>query len=638
MAIGSSSTSPACSQQVPESVGTACADSRHGAHPDMPIVLRRPDSLSPPDVIIVQSASTAIDTISTSSSSPSGTSSATKKMFQKRKSGPEERTLHHPSGALHKRSRHASPREATLLADRLRPRILDEFVGQTHLTGPNTLLFSGDGELATENVIFWGPPGCGKTTLARILSGFTDATFKEVSAAISTVNDVCAIFEEARDELQSTGRRTIVFLDEIHRFSRSHQDAFIPFIERGFVQIIGATTENPSFELNRALLHLCRVHVLERLTDADVVKIVERAVVWAAPPAADDDSDTSSAQLRPPSSPKGAPSTSSPQAEPPDLTTQPVDTSGSLPPSPVYPQLTPRVKAAIASLSSGDARTALSLLELVLLAPRTTPESALLDTLRRSVSTSYDRTGDAHYDRISALHKSVRGSQPDAALYWLARMLEAGEDPVYIARRMAVCASEDIGMADRRALPLAGLPSPHSYAMAALQACQMVGMPGCRAQLAELVAYLAEAPKSTRAYQAYNRAEKLAKRDPTLLVPVAMRDMLVGVADVLGCGEGYKYPPEYMHPVTNEYLPRQLHGEVILRREGDLGDKLWDEAALRTWEEVENGGREWVGRPQSRPHSPNDTTRSTSEGISGPYVTRAPAAAVHGGDLDELII
>ncbi|KAI9452376.1 P-loop containing nucleoside triphosphate hydrolase protein [Lactarius psammicola] len=491
----------------------------------------------------MQSTSTAIDGISAPSSPSSGTSSATQKMSQKRKSEPEETTLHHPCGAMLKRSRqmgHAHPGEATLLADRLRPRILDEFVGQTHLTsGRNTHLFSGDGELTTENIIFWGPPGCGKTTLARILSGFTDASFKEVSATISTVNEVCSIFEEARDELQSTGRRTIVFLDEIHRFSRSHQDAFIPFIERGFVQIIGATTENPSFELNWALLHLCRVDVLERLTDADVVEIVERAVERAVPPIANDDNGTSSAQFRLPSSPKNASSTraSSPQ--------------------------------------------------LVLLAPQTAPESALLDSLRRSVSTSYDRAGDARYDLISVLHKSVRGSQPDAALYWLARMLEAGENPVYVARRMAVCASEDIGMADRRALPLA---------MAALQTCQMVGMPGCRAQLAELVAYLAEAPKSTRAYEGYNRAEKLVQRDPTLFVPVAMRDVPVGVMDALECGEGYKYPPEYMHPVTNEYLPRQLHGEVILRREGDLGDKLWDEDALRRWEEVENDGREWVGR------------------------------------------
>ncbi|KAI9441904.1 P-loop containing nucleoside triphosphate hydrolase protein [Lactarius indigo] len=548
-------------------------------------------------------ASTAIDVSAPSSSttSPSGTSSVTqKKMFQKRKTEPDETAIHHPCEARLKRSRHV---QATL-ADRLRPHTLDEFVGQTHLRGPNTLLFSGDGELTTENIIFWGPPGCGKTTLARILSGYTDATFKEVSATISTVNEVCAIFEEARDELQSTGRRTIVFLDEIHRFSRSQQDAFIPFIERGFVQIIGATTENPSFELNRALLHLCRVHVLECLTDADIVEIIERAVA----PSADHDSDTSG-QLRPSPSPKDA---SSPQAQPL------VDTSESSSPlsspSPAYPQLTHRIKTTIASLSSGDARTALSLLELVLLAPQTAPESALLDSLRRSVSTSYDRTGDARYDHISALHKSVRGSQPDAALYWLARMLEAGEDPVYIARRMTVCASEDIGMADRRALPLASPPYPLTHS-----SCQMVGMPGCRAQLAELVAYLAEAPKSTRSYQGYNRAEKLAKRDPTLLVPVAMRDVPVGVTDALECDEGYKYPPEYMHPVTNEYLPQQLRGEVILRREGDLGDKLWDEEALRRWEEVENGGREWVGRPHSSPHPSNDTTaRPASESTSRP--------------------
>ncbi|KAF8267672.1 DNA polymerase III, clamp loader complex, gamma/delta/delta subunit [Lactarius quietus] len=393
--------------------------------------------------------------------------------------------------------------EADLLADRLRPRTLDEFVGQTHLTGPqHSARSSGYGELTTKNIIFW--------------------------------------------------------------------DKFIPFFERGFVQIIGATTENPSFELNRALIHL--LHILQRLTDADVFEIFERAVLQAATPNAGDDSDAAPAQLLTPSYPEDAypTHTSSPPLE---------DTSrpSSPPPSPppIYPQLTRRVKASITSLSSGDARTALSLLELVLHTPQTTPESALLDSLRRSVSTSYDRTGDSHYDLISALHKSVRGSQPDAALYWLARMLEAGETPVYVARRMVVCASEDIG------------------AMAALQACQMVGMPGCGAQLAETVAYLAEAPKSTCSYEAYNRAEKLAKRDLTLSVPLVMR-----VMEVLEC-EAYMYPPEYRHPVKNEYLPRRLHGEVILRREGDLGDKLWNEDALRRWEDVENGGQEWVGRPHA---------------------------------------
>jgi len=269
----------------------------------------------------------------------------------------------------------------------------------------------------------------------------------------------------------------------------------------------------------------------------------------------------------------------------PDSATQSLKDTAS--PSPPYPQLTHRVTTTIASLSSGDARTALSLLELVLNSAPTTSESALLESLRRSVSTSYDRAGDDHYDLISVLHKSVRGSQPSAALYWLARMLEAGEDPVYIARRMTVCASEDIGIADRGALPLA---------MAALQTCQNVGMPECRVPLAELVTYLAEAPKSTRAYEGYNRAERLVKRDPTLLVPIAMRNMPVGVMEAIGNSEAYKYHPEYIHPVTNEYLPSRVQGEIILREEGDISDKLWDEDALRRWEEVENGGLEWTGR------------------------------------------
>ncbi|KAH9969947.1 P-loop containing nucleoside triphosphate hydrolase protein [Russula compacta] len=462
---------------------------------------------------------------------------------------------------------HVQLQDAAPLADKLRPKTLEQIVGQVHLTGPNTLLFDANGGVTTENIIFWGPPGCGKTTMARVFASRADASFKEVSATITTANEVRAIFEEARDELQLTGRRTIVFLDEIHRFTRPQQDIFIPCIEHGFAQIIGATTENPSFELNRALLNLCRICVLERLTDEEIIEIIDRAVAHINPPAPGD-SDTSTS------------------AQPPESIPQSVtDTESSLPPQ--YPQLTRRVTTTIASLSSGDARTALSLLELVLLSAPTTSESALVESLRRSVSTSYDRAGDAHYDLISALHKSVRGSQPGAALYWLARMLEAGEDPLYIARRMTVCASEDIGMADRGALPLA---------VAALQTCQTVGMPGCRVPLAELVTYLAKAPKSTRAYEGYNRAERLVKRDPTLLVPIAMCDMPAGAMEAIGSDEAYKYPPEYIHPVTNEYLPSGIRGEIILRKEGDLSDKLWDEDALKRWEEVENQGREWTGR------------------------------------------
>jgi len=309
--------------------------------------------------------------------------------------------------------------------------------------------------------------------------------------------------------------------------------------------------------------------VFERLTDEDIIKVIDRAVTRITVPIPSD----------------GRTSSLESSVQSPDSATQSLRDTASL--SPPYPQLTCRVTTTIASLSSGDARTALSLLELVLNSAPTTSEAVLLESLRRSVSTSYDRAGDDHYDLISVLHKSVRGSQPDAALYWLARMLEAGEDPVYIARRMTVCASEDIGMADRGALPLA---------IAALQTCQNIGMPGCRVPLAELVTYLASAPKSTRAYEGYNRAEKLVKRDPTLLVPIAMRNIPVGAMEAIGNSEIYKYHPEYMHPVTNEYLPSRLQGEIILRKEGDLSDKLWDEDALKRWEEVENSELEWTGR------------------------------------------
>jgi len=241
----------------------------------------------------------------------------------------------------------------------------------------------------------------------------------------------------------------------------------------------------------------------------------------------------------------------------------------------------------MASLSAGDARTALSLLEQVLLAPAETPESALLDSMKRSVATSYDRTSDVRYDLVSALQKSIRGSQGGAALYWLARMLEADEDPMYIARRLVVCASEDIGMADPHALPLA---------MAALQACQAIGMPECRINLAHVVTYLSEAPKSTRALEAYNRACELAKKEMTLSVPNSMRNAPTRLMKELGYGEDYKYQPQYAHPVTNAYLPPQIRGEMVLCKENDSTEKKWDEDALRQWEEIENGGQAWAGR------------------------------------------
>ncbi|KAG1732196.1 DNA polymerase III, clamp loader complex, gamma/delta/delta subunit [Suillus paluster] len=394
-------------------------------------------------------------------------------------------------------------KSAIPLAERLRPQSLDEFFGQKHLTGPDSLLMNMLDSGIIGSLILWGPPGCGKTTLARLLARHVDCNFRELSATSSGTNDVRA-------------------------------DIFLPFIEQGQIQMIGATTENPSFKLTSALLSRCRVLVLERLTDDDIRDIIATAIV----------------------------------------------------PFPSYPQLTNSIISSIVSLSTGDARTALSLLEAY------RDEHTLLTSLRRSVSASYDRVGDSHFDMISALHKSVRGSHGSAAMYWLARMLTAGEDPLYIARRLVVCASEDIGLADTHALPLA---------MAALQACQVIGMPECRINLAHCVAYLSEAPKSTRAYEAYKRAEEAAKLDLTMPVPVAVRNAPTALMKELGYSEGYKYNPDFRHPVHNDYLPIAFRGDKFLKEASDMSDKVWNEQELLRWEQEENGGRLWEGR-SSVPH------------------------------------
>ncbi|OAX31771.1 P-loop containing nucleoside triphosphate hydrolase protein [Rhizopogon vinicolor AM-OR11-026] len=474
---------------------------------------------------------------------------------------------------------------AVPLAERLRPQCLEDFFGQKHLTGPDSLLMNMLNNGIIGSLIFWGPPGCGKTTLARLLAQRVDCNFKELSATSSGMNDVRAVFEEAKASLALTGRGTILFLDEVHRFNKTQQDIFLPFIEKGQIQMIGATTENPSFKLTGALLSRCRVLVLERLTDNDIRDIifgaVERVLVSAPREETSEGATTST--------PVGTePSTSQKflsQSESSHASTS-CDRS-SLP----YPQLTDHIMASIVSLSTGDARTALSLLELALAAKPDMDEHVLLTSLRRSVSASYDRTGDSHYDTNSALHKSIRGNHGSAAMYWLARMLTAGEDPLYIARRLVVCASEDIGLADRHALPLA---------MAALQACQVIGMPECRINLAHCVAYLSEAPKCTRAYEAYNRAEEAAKLDMTAPVPVAVRNAPTALMKELGYSEGYSYNPSFLHPVHNDYLPITFRGDTFLKEVGDLSDKVWDEQELLLWEREDNGGRPWEGRSSAQ--------------------------------------
>ncbi|KAF9518263.1 hypothetical protein BS47DRAFT_1375407 [Hydnum rufescens UP504] len=452
---------------------------------------------------------------------------------------------------------------AAPLADRMRPHTLDDFVGHEAVIGKGSLLRGLIDSGSAGSLVLWGPPGSGrsswKTSLARIIARSTGSTIKELSATSSGTADVRALFEEAKNTLQLTGKRTVMFVDEIQRFNKAQQDLFLPYVEKGWVQLLAATTENPSFKVVGALLSRCRVLVLERLTDNDVLQILKSAACRAA---AVPDLECTGAHLA-----------------------------------------TPEVLDRIVSLSLGDARTALNLLELVLKAPTTSSMDGIITTLKKTCMSRYDRSGDDRYDMISTLHKSVRNSDGSAAMYWLARMLTAGEDPLYVARRLIVIASEDVGLADPHALPLA---------TATYMACQNIGMPECRINLAHCAAYLAEAPKSTRAYEAYNRAEEAAKADPTVPVPLSMRNAPTSLMKDLGYGTSYAYNPDYAHPVTNECLPQPLLqglrggregredtdavNHLLLRKEGDLQGKVWDDAKLRQWEVERNGGLPWSGR------------------------------------------
>lgn len=390
--------------------------------------------------------------------------------------------------SLFEASEEANRREAQPLPARMRPRSLADFVGQQHFLGEGKLLRRLLKSDRLGSVIFYGPPGTGKTTLARLLASETRSTFRQISAVMSGVKELREVLADARDRLEAEGRKTLLFVDEIHRFNKAQQDVLLPDVEEGIVILVGATTENPFFTINSALVSRSRVFQFQPLSTDEIKGLLRRAL-------ADRDRGLGRYDVR--------------------MHDDALDF--------------------LAEVSDGDARRALSALEIGILSADQSPIEFTRQLAAESVqrkAIQYDRQGDAHYDSISALIKSIRGSDPDAAIYWLARMLEAGEDVRFLARRLVILASEDVGNADPAALPLA---------VAAAQACELVGLPECQLNLAQAVTYLACAPKSNAATIAIGEARRDVNEGQLLPVPVHLRDSHYGGAKRLGHGEGYQY-------------------------------------------------------------------------------------------------
>jgi putative ATPase len=391
------------------------------------------------------------------------------------------------------------------LAERMRPASLDDMVGQQHLIGEDGILRRLIEADQLSSAIFWGPPGTGKTSLARVIATSTRCRFESFSAVLQGVKEVREIVAKAKEERNYYGRRTLLFVDEIHRFNKAQQDAFLPWVERGDVILIGATTENPSFEVNSALLSRSQVFVLEPLEARDIKLLLTRAL-----------------------------------ADPEGLADRKIE-------------VTDEALDYLAETAHGDARTALNTLEMAAAAARQqTLQRSDMEQARQKSPLLYDKGAEEHYNVISAFIKSMRGSDADAAVYWLARMIEAGEDPLFIVRRMVIFAAEDIGNADPRALQIA---------IAAQQAVHFVGMPEGRIPLAQAVTYLATAPKSNAAYQAISQAQAEVRRSGSLPVPLHLRNAPTGLMKELGYSEGYQYAHDQQAAVVSHaHLPEQLQG------------------------------------------------------------------------------
>ena len=423
---------------------------------------------------------------------------------------------------------------AAPLAERMRPRTFDQFVGQEHILGPERVLRRAIAADRLPSLILWGPPGSGKTTLARLVAGVTQAHFEPVSAVTSGVADLRRVAAEAKDRQGMYQRRTILFVDEIHRFNKAQQDVILPHIEDGTVIFIGATTENPSFEVNAPLLSRCRVFTLQSLTAEQVAGIVHNA-------------------LTDPERGVGALSLSIDQT----------------------------ALNHLVNIANGDARVALNALETAAFAADPAAGGGgiitleiIADALQRR-SPMYDKAGEGHYDTISAFIKSVRGSSPDGALYWLARMIESGEDPLFIARRLVILAAEDIGLATPQALPVA---------VAAQQAVHFLGMPEGRIPLAEATVYLATAPKSNTAYVALERALSDVRQQPNDPVPLHLRNAVTGLMQAMDYGQGYRYAHDHPgHFVEQEYLPPSLRGRRYYQPSTEGQEKAIAERLQQWW-------------------------------------------------------
>ncbi len=411
--------------------------------------------------------------------------------------------------------------EMVPLATRLRPSSLEEFAGQEHLLGKGKILRQLIEKDQISSMIFWGPPGVGKTTLASIIAGRTKAEFINFSAVTSGIKEIRSVMEAA-EMSRRMGRKTLLFVDEIHRFNKAQQDAFLPYVEKGSIILIGATTENPSFEVNAALLSRCRVFVLKALGEEDILRLLKHAL----------------------ESPKGF-----------GMQRVQID----------EPQL-----LAIAAFANGDARTALNTLEMVVLNGEILADGTIHVTkegMEQCISRKsllYDKTGEEHYNLISALHKSMRNSDPDAAVYWMCRMLEGGEDPLYIARRLIRFASEDVGMADSRALQVA---------VAAYQACHFLGMPECDVHLTHAVVYLAMAPKSNTLYTACEECKRDVKERRAEPVPLVLRNAPTSLMKELNYGKGYEYAHDTEEKLTHMQCMPDSMADRTYYHPGDQGEE-----------------------------------------------------------------